>query len=148
MDWNEGRRHHGDPRYEEDDFGALFALILLAVALLVAAGIVVFSAGVLHIIDTLAFGNFLSWYWEFGFGGICLPIFCFMMSDYSKNPIVWYMNYKKLDVDYRQLEKDEYDEMKEWIDENVQGHWVANRYYNRYRFVRKSDAMAFKLRWG
>ncbi len=147
MDWNNVSYDYNQRHICDDEFGLIFLLIVFAVIIIMAAGITTIGAFAFHLFDFFLFDNIIHWHIELAFGVICIPIVCFIMSDYSKNPMVWYIHCRKIDVEYKKLEDGEHEEMTKWIDENINGYWIANKYDNNYRFARKSDAVAFKLRW-
>lgn len=145
MDWNEpGPQYY---EYNKDEFGPGLTAILFLISLTIASSIIAIGAFTLYFTHLFWIGISLAWYWNFSFGVLCLLILSFLISEYSKNPIVWYIYYRKLEVTHRVLEGGEHDEMVEWIKENIKGFWIVNKFKPEYKFARKSDAMAFKLRW-
>ena len=123
-----------------------FAFLVVLVGLTIV--FVGFFALILLTFDYLLFGDFIPLYIELLFGFLIFGIICFASAGISLNPIHWYIHCRNIEVECRDLEAEEVKEMIEWIDENMKILHVHQRYSKIYKFARKSDAMAFKLRWG
>jgi len=120
----------------------LCLILILGVALLVIMAFI--PLAIVHYFDVVLLGSIIPAY-----GKILISVFgsmyCFICwSRISNNPIDWYISLRRplMTAD----KSSDPVEVLDWVQDNITGKrlMVANR---SYRFLRTSDAMAFKIRW-
>lgn len=86
-----------------------------------------------------------------GLGIICFGIYTFIcVLTLEKNPLTWPTIIFGHTVICNDISFDENEYMRRWIVYNIKysKYTVCRIYGDKYKFLSKTDAMAFKLRWG
>ncbi len=133
--------------WEEDPslLSVLFGFSLLLIIVVAVLAIMAFiPIAIVHYFDVILLGSIIPAYGKIlvsTFGSI----YCFICwSNISNNPIDWYISLRRPLM--TAAKSSDRIEVLDWVQNNITGKWfiVANR---SYRFLRPSDAMAFKIRW-
>lgn len=135
----------------------LIGLVLVGA---VIGSLLVFSVTSLFFLDYLLLGNIIYWSFEVAWGAMIL-LYSVLFFKWSPNPtdwlpikfghkIQWDFNTALstrpiVGADARALTQN--NEITEWLKENISPFMYARENYNIYYFLRRSDYIAFKLRW-
>ena len=143
MDWGKSEQHSD---YVELALGA--AIVLFVIGNLVVLGIIGVLSRVISIFDMYALGDIMTGPGEMLFGGGLFFALLYFILEVPKNPVIWYIHFRNLEVEHVSLEcREEYDEFARWVDENIEGQWINIPNTRKYKFAKETDAMAFKLKW-
>lgn len=121
---------------------------LIGLVLLMGTAIgslLVFSVASLFFLDYLFLGNIIHWSFEFAWGAMIL-LYSVLFFKWSPNPTDW-LPIKfghKIQWDFNLALNNE---ITKWLKENISPFMYARENYNIYYFLKKSDYVAFKLRW-
>ncbi len=130
---------------------------------LIAPTLLIFFVGslsALFLLDYLFLGNIIHWGFEVAWG-LTIILYSVLFFKWSLNPtdwipikfghkIQWNFNATISTIpaangDAQAIDLDK--EITKWLKENVSPFMYAKENYNTYYFLRKSDYIAFKLRW-
>lgn len=121
---------------------------------------IILSVGFLFFLDYLFLGNVIHWRFEVAWG-LTILLYGVLFFKWSSNPTDWLpikLGHKIqwdfntalstrpiVNADARALAQN--NEITKWLKENISPFMYARENYNIYYFLRRSDYIAFKLRW-